>query len=302
MVEVDIVLVTYNGSKWINKCLSSIRESTVQPHVLLIDNCSTDDTLNLVADFNDLSLETIKLDRNLGFGKANNVGLRKSVERGTDYIYLLNQDAYLKPDTLSLLIETHLASNNAYGVLSPLHVNATETALDFNFSRYLMPGKCPDLYSDSLLNQEISNVYTVDFVNAAGWLISQKCLSKVGGFNPIFEHYGEDVNYADRVKYHGYKIGVVPGATMIHDRKSGIEATYDLNQLKYFKRSVLISMSVPGTSFGFVSFLKWLMSKNYLSLINPAKFIPRLLFFIKNRREAIKCVVLTEKQGAFITE
>ena len=54
---------------------------------------------------------------------------------------------------------------------------------------------------------------------AAHWLISRDCLLKVGGFSPIFPHYGEDNNYAERTIFHGFKIGIVPGAIAIHDRE-----------------------------------------------------------------------------------
>ena len=62
-------------------------------------------------------------------------------------------------------------------------------------------------------------VYDLPFVNAAGWLISKECLMTVGGFDPMFFHYGEDDNYCQRVLFHEFKIGVLPNALMVHDRE-----------------------------------------------------------------------------------
>ena len=53
---------------------------------------------------------------------------------------------------------------------------------------------------------------------AAHWLITRPCLEKVGLFAPIFPLYGEDVNYCDRARYHGFKIGVALSARAVHDR------------------------------------------------------------------------------------
>jgi len=65
--------------------------------------------------------------------------------------------------------------------------------------------------------RELKDIYTVDFVNAAAWLLPCTILKIVGGFDPIFFHYGEDDNYMQRVIYHGFKIGVCAKVTVCHD-------------------------------------------------------------------------------------
>ena len=61
-------------------------------------------------------------------------------------------------------------------------------------------------------------LYLFKYVNCAAWLVSKECIRKVGGFDPLFFHYGEDENYCQRVHYHGYKIGVSTIAKIRHDR------------------------------------------------------------------------------------
>jgi GT2 family glycosyltransferase len=68
----------------------------------------------------------------------------------------------------------------------------------------------------------LPEVYEVPFVNAAGWLLSKKCLETVGGFDPVFFHYGEDDNYCQRVLFHGLKIGVTPQTFLKHDRETRV--------------------------------------------------------------------------------
>ena len=108
MNAILIVIVTYNAMRWIDKCLSSVNCSNVQSDIFVVDNCSTDGTPDYIAQhYPDAIL--IRSPKNLMFGKGNNVGLRYALENGYDYVYLLNQDAWLMPDTLGKLVETHCA-------------------------------------------------------------------------------------------------------------------------------------------------------------------------------------------------
>ncbi|HET6560037.1 MAG TPA: hypothetical protein VFG54_22105, partial [Prolixibacteraceae bacterium] len=59
----------------------------------------------------------------------------------------------------------------------------------------------------------------VRFVNAALWLMSRRCIETVGLFAPIFDHYGEDQNYAHRCKFHKFKMGVYLKAIGYHERE-----------------------------------------------------------------------------------
>jgi GT2 family glycosyltransferase len=153
----------------------------------------------------------------LGFGQANNIGIKYALAQGAEYVFLLNQDAYLQEGCIETLIETH-KKNTAYGILSPIHLNGQGNRLDRNFSNYINYTANPDFYSDFVLKKPLQEIYEVPFVNAAGWLLSRDILEKVGGFDPIFFHYGEDDNYCQRARFHGFKIGVVPTTFLYHDR------------------------------------------------------------------------------------
>jgi len=59
---------------------------------------------------------------------------------------------------------------------------------------------------------------------AAHWLISREALEKVGLFAPIFPLYGEDDNWCDRARFHGFRCGIVPAASAVHDRALRVEA------------------------------------------------------------------------------
>ncbi|WP_298528038.1 glycosyltransferase family 2 protein [uncultured Christiangramia sp.] len=212
--DIYIIIVTYNGMKWLAQCL----ESTKPYPVIVVDNNSSDGTIDYIKNFHP-DIKIFEQKANLGFGQANNIGISFALNEGADYVFLLNQDAYLVPDCLESLIKAQIA-NSEYGILSPVHLNGEGNRLDENFSNYLSYSRNNDFYSDYVLNKTKQEIYEVPFVNAAGWLISRNCLESVGGFDPIFFHYGEDDNYCQRVLYHGLKIGVVPHVFLRHDREN----------------------------------------------------------------------------------
>ena len=211
-----IILVTYNAMPWLSKCL----ESTKPYAIVVVDNNSTDETLNFIKT-NYPEVIILPQSKNLGFGQANNIGMSHALKHGADYVFLLNQDAYLENDTIEKLIAVHKKNDN-FGILSPIHLNGKGDRLDQNFSHYVNYSANPDFYSDFILNKPLPQVYEVPFVNAAGWLLSKKCLETVGGFDPVFFHYGEDDNYCQRLLFHGLKIGVVPHVFLKHDRENRI--------------------------------------------------------------------------------
>jgi GT2 family glycosyltransferase len=241
-MKVSVVIVTYNGDQWIEKVIKSLYSSELEVEIIIIDNNSSDKTVSLIKKYNEIDL--IELKTNLGFGGANNIGLKKAYEAKVDYVFLLNQDAWINSNTISDLVTAH-KKNSEFGVLSPMHLNGKGDALDYKFSRYIVPNKCKNLYSDIFLKKAFEKVYEVEFVNAAAWLISSECLEIVGGFNPSFFHYGEDDNYLHRVKFHKLKIGVLPDTTIYHDREYRISNDYFVNPELYFKRQLILNYSNP---------------------------------------------------------
>jgi len=208
-----IIIVTYNGMTWIKKCL----DSCANYPVIVVDNASTDQTISFIESYYP-EIILLKQPTNLGFGQANNVGIRYALDLGAEHVFLLNQDAYLVDDVLGKLIDFQ-EKNSSYGIISPIHITGDKNKLDKNFSNVMLKEDSGQFYSDFVLSNTLASVYDVPFVNAAAWLISKNCLETVGGFDPLFFHYGEDDNYCQRTRYHDLKIGVLPNCYIIHDRE-----------------------------------------------------------------------------------
>lgn len=209
---VCVIIVSYNFEPWIHKCIPSVQSSTLSVTVLVIDNNSADSTCETIkSEYPDVVL--IENKQNLGFGKANNIGIKYAIEKGFEYVFLLNQDAWIEKDTLERLVIA-AKSNRCYAIISPVHLNGRGSSADYGFSDYT-----------GIKNREEalhlpSEIVEYSFINAAMWLIPVSILKDAGGFAPIFTHYGEDRNFVLRVQKLGYKIGIVRSAFGYHDREA----------------------------------------------------------------------------------
>lgn len=240
-MNVFAIVITYNGKSWIQKCIHSLLNATRPLSIIIIDNGSEDGTQEFILQHPEIDF--IQLKENVGFGQANNIGIKKAYEAGGDFFFLLNQDAWVEPDTIRQLVTKQIAEPR-FGIVSPMHLNGKGDALDTVFSHWLAPVYCPGFVSDTFLHQANDNLYEIKFVNAAAWLMSRKCIETVGGFNPLFFQYGEDDNYVHRCHYHGFKVGIVAHARMFHDRAERKSSAF-FDHLQYQKRLRLLDYCNP---------------------------------------------------------
>ena len=222
------IIVTYNAMRrgWIDRCLQSLQGSTVPVTAIVIDNLSTDGTREYVpAHYPDAVW--LPQEKNLGFGQANNIGIRYALEHDADYVLLLNQDASIAPNMLELLLKI----SDERSLISPIHCNGDGSDFDTNFKRYTLPSNhdLPNSLKDCEL---LSEAFKIGEVCAACWLMPKRLIHEIGGFNPLFFHYGEDRNYYQRLVYHKTNSYVVPCAKMFHDRNvQGNQTMFNKNLL-----------------------------------------------------------------------
>ena len=289
MAKVLVIIVSWNAKKWIRKCLNSVEGSSLPADVLLIDNGSTDGTLTLVRkEFP--AVRILEMEDNLGFGAANNRGLRIALDEGYPFAYLLNQDAWLEADTLERLVAAHKPE---WGILSPMQLDARgrrDKRFDKKCGKYIDPA-LSGYHSDSL-------VVEVPFVMAAHWLLSRRAIETVGGFSPAFRQYGEDDNWIDRLHWHGLRCGVVPAARAVHDRAGRRPSRQKRLELKCI--ATVVKISDPGRNW------TWMKVREVLELVGmgiknfsdvPWKYIPVL----RGRfPELARLRAESTKKGAFL--
>ena len=295
-----VIIVTYNAMQWAERCFESLKNSTIVPDVFVVDNGSIDGTQEYIKRHNP-EVRFYQSNENLGFGRANNIGLQYALDNDYDYAYLLNQDAWIFPETLSTLIEVS-KSHPDYGILSPFQMEANLEHLDGNFKKKTCNWKSSPELLDDLYFHKNRDVIPVSHVMAAHWLITPNCLKKVGGFSPTFPHYGEDNNFEHRAIYKGFKIGIVPASQAVHDRENRAVSKKKQIYQKYIDG--LIRMSNPRVRPSraiIVTFYTALLNLVRLKSVVPVwdffRTIVRYSQIRNNRKESIQkeCVFLIKQ-------
>ncbi|RKT00011.1 glycosyltransferase family 2 protein [Flavobacterium sp. 123] len=232
MKRIYTIIVTYNGMKWIEECLNSILNSSIPVFIIVVDNYSTDGTIKFIKE-NFSKIILLQQNENLGFGKANNIGISYALKHNADFVFLLNQDAFVDKNTIEKLIKVSF-NKPEFGILSPIQLDYSGKLLENYFFKFMADDSSRTFYSDFVINNELKEIYDINFIQAAAWLLPTSTIKKIGGFDPLFYHYGEDDNYCQRARFHQIKIGVVPKAFIRHDSHKPKIMEIDLFSENYF--------------------------------------------------------------------
>jgi N-acetylglucosaminyl-diphospho-decaprenol L-rhamnosyltransferase len=245
--KIYLIIVTYNAEAWIESCLNSVLLSSFEMEVIVIDNNSTDSTTQIIqAQFPKVDL--ITNCKNVGFGKANNIGIQIALDNKAEYVFLLNQDAKIDVSCVSDLIK--IGDNfPEYAILSPMHLNYEGDSIDPHFVGYLTQGTS-EIISDFFLGR-VKQIYDVPFTPAAGWLLRSSAVREVGIFDPIFFMYGEDYDLALRMRRLGYKMGLVPEANICHWHGGFPEKKSFRKRIWNDYWQVIVSLKNPDATFWF---------------------------------------------------
>lgn len=216
-----IIIVSYNFERWMDRCLGSLCQSELPADVLVVDNASQDHTVQRIKKHYP-QVQLIQSKENLGFGRANNIGMKIALEEGYEAVFLLNQDAWIDKNTLGTLVQLS-RQQPAFGILSPTHLTSGGNELEHGFACYAGLKNLKELKKSTIPRHEGSDedklLTPIPFINAAFWLIPVPVLQQIGGFCPLFYHYGEDVDYIHRLHRHGYRAGYSPAVFGCHDRE-----------------------------------------------------------------------------------
>ena len=153
-MKVAVIIVSYNFEPWMDRCLGSLRKSSISVDIWVVDNASHDQTVSLI-QANYPEVNVIQNVSNKGFGAANNQGMAEALQNQFDYVFLLNQDAWVDENTIETLVNLG-EKHPEFGIISPVHLSGKGDKLDFGFADYAHLTQKEDIPSSE---------YTVDFVN-----------------------------------------------------------------------------------------------------------------------------------------
>ena len=210
---VDVIIVNYNGMVYLPACLESLFKTDYPLFsVTLVDNASQDGSVMWVKErYPEVRL--IRNRQNLGFGRANNIGIEKG---SAPYIALLNSDTVVKQGWLKPLVET--ARKNPY-------VAATCSKLLFLKNPHMINGVGGgmtyvgygyDIGAAEVDKGQFDEEKDVFFPTAAACVFKRSAFEAVGGFDERFFMYHEDVDLGWRLRLKGYGVKCVPRSVVLH--------------------------------------------------------------------------------------
>ncbi|MBD3275528.1 MAG: glycosyltransferase [Candidatus Marinimicrobia bacterium] len=208
MLNTTIILIAYNGDKWLPNCIQSLQNASNQRlHLILVDNSG-----NSIIDQLDLSqfdFELLTTSKPLGFAEANNFALAKA-SHVEEYVLFLNQDTMSPAGWIDTCTDTLSESLNV-GALSPIIRNYDDTAWDPSFLDCLSSGQ------QQLLEDENSE-QIIEVVNAPApaLFVRTDVLKVTGPFDPIYGSYYEDYDLCRRIREAGYSIAFTRDAFIRH--------------------------------------------------------------------------------------
>lgn len=251
MADLSIIIVNYNVYGHLIECIRSIKNnlSDTDYEIIVVDNNSTDRSIdNLVKLFPDVNL--YKMDRNIGFGAANNFAVKHASGK---YLLLINPDIAAQEGCIKKLL-TFIQNNNDVGVVAPA-LYRPSGEYDYYNSFF------PSMYSILMLQLSLYNTArgmkrrTFDFFDenmsrgtpfrveqamGACILIGRSLFEDLGGFDEAFFLYQEETDLEYRMTLRGLKVMILPAAKAIHDHHSSTNNLGKIFVGFHWLRSIMI--------------------------------------------------------------
>jgi len=211
-MKFSIIVVNYKTKNLTENCINSIFTFFKNDfEVILVDNNSSDGSIEyLERNFKD-KIKIIKNNKNKGFGVANNIGVK--IAKG-ECLFFLNSDTIIKNDFL-FSVDSLFNKDKKIGIISPELILKNGNRQNYAYGKF---PKILNIIFNKIKNREKNknNIIETDWVSGASLIIRKKIFNSVNGFDKNFFMYFEDIDLCKRVKELGYKIIVNLNFKIIH--------------------------------------------------------------------------------------
>lgn len=240
-IDVSVIIVNYRTVGLLIDTIDSVfaKVNDVIFEIIVVDNHSEDDSERIIRERYGDNVRFWPLSENIGFGRANNEGVR--IAGGRNLLFL-NPDTVLVNNAIGILsdyIDTHpnvgaaggnlytmdMQPNASFGRTLPCLFDEIDRAF-FRFCSRLIFGK-------NILFNYSEKPLEVGFVCGANLMVSKRILEETGAFDPDFFMYYEETELSWRIKAKGYKIMNVPQAKIIHLEGQSFSQSYE-RELRMF--------------------------------------------------------------------
>lgn len=217
MKKVAVILVNYNGAMYNEECIDSLLNSDYENfEIIVVDNASSDNSLNILQNKYRNSIKIIKSEENIGFSGANNLGIDLAKEIGCNYILLLNNDTVIKKDSIKEMMR--LSNQYPNDAISPKinYFNKKNVIWSagggINWSKGLTFHYGMNEYD----NNNFNNERVIEFATGCCLLLPLSIIEKVGYLEDQYFLYYEDTDYCTRIIKNGFTIRYCPTSIIYH--------------------------------------------------------------------------------------
>ena len=212
--RIVVIVPNINGETELRPCLQSLVRQPLQPHIIVVDNGSTDRSVQIVeTEFP--SVELIRHDTNRGYAGGVNPGLKRAMELGADYAAPFNNDAVAGEKWLQSLVEW-LDTHPDTGIASAKVASSDGKTLDSTGDNYTTWGLPYPRGRGEADHGQYDHQTTIFAASGAASLYRVEMLREVGLFDEDFFAYYEDVDLSFRAQLAGWKVAYVPEAVVLH--------------------------------------------------------------------------------------
>lgn len=230
MIDLSIIIVSYNTSEFLKKCLRSIFESGFDHdrfEVIVVDNASSDNTgFVMKKDFP--KVDFIQNKKNVGFSIANNIGLRNATGQ---YILFLNPDTEVRSQTLQRMVEFMDEYKDIGAATCKVQLSTGElddaahrgfptpwnSFAHFSGLSKLFPRS--KLFNGYHLGYvDLDKIHEIDACAGAFMMVRRSAGEQVGWWDEDFFFYGEDLDFCYRLKEKNWKVYYVPDVSILHHK------------------------------------------------------------------------------------
>jgi len=213
-----VISVSYRGAADTTACVRSLLASTVPVEIVVVDTTPNDPELQAALDFAE-GLRLIRANANIGFGCACNLGIEWALKHTLcEYIFLLNNDAVVLPDSIQLL-EDAMERWPDVGIAAPRIAFLDDPStlwygggeIDWRRASAFTPGYGLDASAPLAMNERY-----VTFATGCALFVRSFAARQLGGFDPRFFMYEEDTEYCLRAAAEGFRIRYVPPSLILH--------------------------------------------------------------------------------------
>lgn len=289
---VAMVIPNWNGADYISACLKSLENQSLKPHIIVVDNGSHDESVNIIkTGFK--NVELLEYPDNAGFAGGVNRGIRKAIKDKYKYVVLFNNDAVADKNWLENLVSVAEAHEEV-GIVTGKFIRMDKKYIDSTGDFYTMWGMPFPRGRNQIDNSQYDTPEYVFGATGGASLYRTEMLEEIGLFDEDFFAYFEDIDISLRAQLAGWKVWYEPKAVAYHHVSATSSKLGNFSRYHSLKNFYLVWMKCLPWQLG-VLYSPFIFLQS-LRLLATSVIKARSLIFFKSFAKVVQLLPSTIKK------